>query len=446
MRRGFFGENTDLSSIPGEEGFPLLNQTLSYFLDPYGFGLRMKNTYGPVYRGRAAFLSFVVAGTPDIIERLFRDPDECFSVREGWDPFFNRVYPRSLLALDFEDHRRHRRIMQHVFKKPAMIEYCRLIDQIVSQEIDGWVQSPPERAYDAIKTCTLNIAARAFLGANLDQHVTFLNDRFVTINKAIGTSIPVPLPGTPLWRADRARREMFDFLRPMIAERRTGGGGDLFSRLCQAVDEDGNRFDDETILYHMVQMLGAAHDTTTTLVAATLFLLAKSPEWQDRLAGPSRALPAVAYDDLDSLTETEWVMKEAMRLYPPIPLVFRRTVKSLQLGDINVPAGTHFVINLGAIHRDPDLWREPSRFDPGRFSPQRMEHKVHPYAWCPFGGGAHTCIGLHFAMMNAKIILHHVLRRFSFVLRDPGRERIEALPLTKPRFGLGLDFTQRAKT
>jgi cytochrome P450 len=212
----------------------------------------------------------------------------------------------------------------------------------------------------------------------------------------------------------KGRQVLEDFFRARIAEKRRSLGEDLFSRLCQAKDEEGHGFTDDDVINHMIFLMMAAHDTSTITLSMMFYYLARHPEWQERVREESLRLGKrdLNHDDLASLEVAGMVMKEAMRLIPPVPGLPRKTVKDVTVAGHFIPAGTMLTISPILTHRMKEWWTNPDEFDPSRFSESRAEHKKNIYQYVPFGGGAHMCIGLHFAEMQVKAILHHVVQRY----------------------------------
>ncbi|MCP9970779.1 cytochrome P450 [Actinomadura madurae] len=212
----------------------------------------------------------------------------------------------------------------------------------------------------------------------------------------------------------------------------------MFAALCQAETDDGERFTDEDVVNHMIFALMAAHDTTTITLTTMAYYLAKYPEWQERLREESLALGAAppGYDDLDAFTGIDMVMKESLRMVTPVPALPRKVVKDTSILGFHVPAGTTVVVPMLSNHHMAEWWPDPDRFDPGRFSPERREDKAHKYAWAPFGGGAHKCIGLYFAGMQVKTIMHQVLRRYRWSVPARYEWPLDTTSLPSPKDGL----------
>lgn len=217
----------------------------------------------------------------------------------------------------------------------------------------------------------------------------------------------------------------------------------MFSQLCLATDEHGERLTDDEIVQHIVFLMLAAHDTTSSAVTTATAMLAQSPKWQDRLRNEIMSFdsPVMRYEDRDALVQTDWAFKEAIRMQPPVPYMTRRSVRDCTVGDFHVPQNTVVTPCSIITHYLPEYWTKPDEFDPARFGPERAEHKQHPGLYYPFGGGAHTCLGVHLAGMQSKAFLYQLLRRFRVELVSGGPVKFKQLPIPQPRGGLPVRLT-----
>jgi cytochrome P450 len=191
----------------------------------------------------------------------------------------------------------------------------------------------------------------------------------------------------------------------------------------------------------------AAHDTLTSSLSAFVSFLALDPEWQEKLRAevmglrlaPGEPLP---FERLDELRLTEMAFKEAMRLIPPVISLPRRAMRAFEFAGYRIPAGTAVNASVLYTHHMPEHWPEPERFDPLRFSEENSRGR-HKYAFAPFGAGAHMCLGLHFAYMQAKCFARHLLDAFAISLPAGYRPKWQMAPIPKPRDGLKVIFAPR---
>jgi cytochrome P450 len=433
-----------LDHIPGEDGWPIVGTTLQVLADPTGYGRRMREKYGNVSRSRSFGRRNVILVGPDANELVLFDRQKIFSSEQGWGPMLNLLFPRGLMLMDFEAHRVDRRALSVAFKPEPMRHYADSLNADIAADVAKWGDRPGGRIrfYDEIKRLTLDTAASSFLGLPLGPEAAKLNKAFVDMVQAAVGVVRAPLPFTAMGRGVAGRKLMVAYFTPLVRERRENPGQDMFSQFALATREDGSLLPEDVVVDHMIFLMMAAHDTITSSATSLVWELVKSPQWQEKLraealavtGGPGRPL---AYDDLGRMELTELAFKEALRLVPPVPSTPRRAIRDFEFGGYHIPAGTPVGISTAMVHADPAIWPEPDKFDPLRFLPEEVA-KRHKYAWVPFGGGAHMCLGLHFAYMQVKILMAHLLTRYELSAEPGYAPQWQPWPIPKPRDGLHL--------
>jgi cytochrome P450 len=303
--------------------------------------------------------------------------------------------------------------------------------------MDRWLpaqQSSGElRAYPALKRLTLDVATSTFMGVAPGAEAERVNRAFVDLVEASIAVVRLDLWPTSYHRGRRGRRLLEERFASLIGEKRRTALPDLFSRMCSAVSEEGERFSDREVIDHMTFVMMAAHDTSTSTLATAVWLLATHPEWQERLRHGSLGRPDhLDYDGLMDLEEIGWVAQEALRIHPPLPVFPRGVAKPVTVNGWDLEPGTLVCLSPILTHHDLSLWTEPTRFDPERFSPERQEHRSHKYAWAPFGGGVHQCLGQRFGTLEIRAALHLMLRRWRWSVRPGYRMPYQHVPIAKP--------------
>ena len=435
----------DLRAFPGRDGLPVLGQTLDFLRDPLVFARNQHQRFGPVSRGHFLFEPRIFLTSADGNEAVLADRQQALSAHGGWHPILGDLFPRGLMLRDGDDHRLHRRLMQPAFRAEALAGYLQRMNPRIVASLDAWAQTPQMRFYPAIKRLTLEIAAEVFLGLSSMEEIDRVNRDFTDVVEASTAVVRLPLLGRRYARGVAARRRLAAFLGERVPARRNGQGSDLFTQLCQAEDEHGQRYADDEVVDHLVFLMMAAHDTTTSALTTLVYALAGAPQWQQRLADEALALPeaTLSHDQLGRAETLGWALREALRLYPPLTSIVRRACKPLTVQGVEIPAGASVAVFPIWTQRDPQWWTAPERFDPERFGPLRQEHRRHPFAWAPFGGGAHMCLGLHFAEMQVKAVMHALLRRFELQVPAGYRMPYQLAPIAKPRDGLPLKLRPR---
>ena len=284
-----------------------------------------------------------------------------------------------------------------------------------------------------------------FLGTQLDSEIDQVSADFSDLVAASVAIVRIPVLGRTHARGVNARARLASFIRERVAQRRASHRADLFTQLCPARDEADKQYSDEEIVDHQIFIMMAAHDTTTGTITTMVYALAKHPEWQQRLGREAQRVGTVleacgrkipALGDLALMTDIELVFKEALRLYQPLPTIARRALVDFEIHGQSIPAGTPVAVFPIQVHRSAPWWSNPQQFDPERFSAERAEHRRHPFAWAPFGGGAHMCLGLHFAEMQVKAVLLALLRCWRWSVAAAYVPDYAYAPIAKPRDGL----------
>jgi len=435
-------KRNSLTHIPGDEGWPFIGKTLEVLADPKGHIEKNAAKYGLCYRSHLFGETSIVLLGPDANELVMFDQAKQFSSEHGWGRILGLLFPKGLMLRDFEEHRGHRRALSFAFKSEPMKSYLTELDKGIAARVAQWKARPGEMLiYPAMKQLTLDLAATSFLGADIGPEVDEINRAFVDMVAAAVAPIRRPLPGTQMARGVKGRKRIVAYFAEQIPIRRKrGGGDDLFSQLCQAQHENGTLLSEQDIIDHMSFLMMAAHDTLTSSLTSFVGELAAHPDWQQKLRGEIGALgiasdQPTSFDHLNAMALTEMAFKEALRLKPPVPSMPRRAVHDFTFKGYAIPAGTMVGVNPLFTHHMPDIWPEPEKFNPLRFTDEAQRNR-HRFAWVPYGGGAHMCLGLHFAYMQAKCFARHFLQNLEVSLQPGYKPDWQMWPIPKPRDGL----------
>src|SRR6185436_6963424 len=203
-------------------------------------------------------------------------------------------------------------------------------------------------------------------------------------------NLPAWFPRPGMARAYDASRALRAAVARLLAVQREAGGDNLLHRLVAARDpESGRAMDDEQLVDNLLTFYLAGHETTAKALTWTLYLLSRSPEWQSRLAAEVRGVAGdspIEARHIDKLVLVQQVLKESMRLFPPVPLMSRQAVADARIEGLEIPAGMSILMPIYAIHRHTKRWEHPDQFDPDRFAAGR-EEGIPRYQYMPFGAG-----------------------------------------------------------
>jgi cytochrome P450 len=416
--------------------------------DPLTFLSQMRARYGDVSSHTGDDERVYLVNRPELAHRVLAGNRRNY-VKAGTpdDLMLTPLLGRGLLTSDGEVWRRQRRVSQPPFSPERVVGFDHLITSATLELLDRWTSAPPGeelRLDHQLSGLTLAVVARAIFGSDL----TGINERFGeavdVLNRFMGHFDP--LEDSDAGREARASfSKAVGFLNGLVgllvqARRLEGteGRDDLLSRLIDGLDESAGRAGERDLRDQVVTMLMAGHETTAKALTWTLVLLARHPDVAERLDSELRTVlgdRVVSSGDLDELTFCRHVVQESMRLYPPVWLLSRRAIGADKLGPFDVPAGTLVCVSPYVLHRDKRYWEDPEAFDPDRFGETRSAGRP-DYAYIPFSGGPRHCIGRHFALLEAQLVLATIRRRVRLKLVEGHPIEPEALVTLRPRHGV----------
>lgn len=429
-----------LDDVPGDYGLPVIGNTFKEVFNPLGHMGDMHRKYGRIFRTDSFFFKKVVAIGPEAAEQVIFNRDGAFSCAAGWKFFMSRLMENNLLLMDGSVHAEHRRLLQVSVHPEALRRYFATLQEGYAGAITAWGAQGELLFFPALKQATLEQATKVFYGMGDAVETQELNKATSDMTQAMSAVLRVAIPGTKFWRGRRGAAKLEEILFAEIPKRRTSDGADILSVLCSAKEDGAYILTDRQIVDHLKPFWMAAHDTITSSVTSMTYELAQHPDWQEKVREEIFAVCGdrpLAYEDLSRLEVTEAVYNEGMRLHTPVPSLPRVAERDFEVEGVTIPAGTLVIPLLFYSHLMPEYWPDPEQFDPGRFLGGRRSRPNRPrMAFAPFGGGAHTCLGLRFAYMTMKVIMADMLRRFRISRDRSGGEAFYPLPICRPKSGL----------
>lgn len=393
----------------------------------------LRASYGEVIKLNVFGTTLHACYGMDAAEQILINRERDFANGPAWSHFIGPFFRRGLMLLDFDEHLHHRRIMQHAFTNEAMRKYHSVMVPHIKAGIAEWGDLPNPRMNELFKQLTLDLALESFVGVELTRsEQDKINKAFIEAVRGGTAILRRNVPGTPWAKGLAARKVLEEFFYTHLPAKRRDGGDDLFAQLCIARSEDGDEFSDADIVNHMIFLLLAAHDTTTTTLSAMAYYLAKNPEWQDKARAEAVAAGG-DYDAISGLELQERIMKESLRLCSPVPSMPRVAVRDVAVNGYLIKEGSFVAVSPFYNHHDPSVWPDAERFDPDRFAEDRREDKVHRMAFHAFGGGVHKCIGMHFAGIQVRAIFHELLLNYRWSVPADYEWPLDLVALPFPR-------------
>lgn len=422
------------AEIPGPHGRPLVGMAAALRRDLLGTLLDGFAAHGDVvaYRVGPARLGrrVVAVHHPDDVRRVLTEMD-AFTRDTPSYRVLRELFGRNIVTTSGETWRRQKRTLQPLFTRRTVARYAQLIEgearKAVAQprvEADGAVDAARAMEQYALRVLghTLFKEERGIDEATVAalERLVPVVGRLVRGRAAQTVRLPLTLPTLRNRRFAATRTALYATVDRVLAQRDARGRGeqadDLLTCLQDAHDPEGEGpLSAEEVRDQALIFLLAGHTTTSNALTTTLYLLGRHPQVQEQVAQAA----AASDTDLERPDLVRAAVQEALRLYPPAYVLGRRAAHDTEVGGHPVPAGTLVLVSPWVTHRHPEWWDEPERFDPWRFMHGDRRARQ---AWFSFGGGARSCIGRHFALLEASILVRALLRE----------HRLEALDADVP--------------
>lgn len=413
---------------PGPDGLPVLGNTHQYIKQPMGFFDELA-AYGDVVHCEFPRIDAVAVFHPDHIGDVLlgQGTYERWNFDELKELLDYEIAPRGLTFTRGEEWKQQRHFLQPMFGLDRLEGFSSAMVAATERLVDEWDDGEEIVVNEEFSRLTLSILTNSLFDFDLGERREIITDAAGELQAMADMSgagaVEMLLPSwVPTHRGRRYTRAMDAFdatVDTLIEERRANPGqyDDLLTMMLETEDDHEYSMSDEEIHDHLITFLIAGHETTAMALTFTWLLLATNPDDRNRLETEVTTVldgPPTA-DDLDDLSVTERVAKEAMRLYPPAGMLFREATEDTALGGYHIPEGTKILLPQFTVHSDDRWFDAPDQFRPERFTPERSDERP-DFAYFPFGGGPHQCIGMHFAMMELKHIIPIIARRVDFEL------------------------------
>jgi cytochrome P450 len=448
----FGGGAMPQATIPsGPRGHFLLGCLPDYARDTLGFMTGVARRYGDAVRFRLGRLPCYMFSHPDQVEEVLRSKSQHF-IKDKPLRIAASVFGRGLLTSEGDLWRRQRRLIQPAFLGQQVRGHAPAMVEAAGRMLETWRDGQVRDVHADLMRATLDIVARCLFGADLGERadgvvkaVGVLSDHF--LSPLFWSTILRWLPAPSNVRFHRAVRLLDGLVYDLIRRGRAGGidRGCLLARLLEAQRHEAGRLTDRQLRDEMVTLLLAGHETTALALSYAFYLLATHPEAEARLVAELQEVlgdRTPTAEDVPRLRYAEWVIKEAMRLYPPAWGLGREAVVDCEIGGYRVPKGTQVLTIQWIVHRDPRWYDDPESFRPERWADD-LERRLPRGAYFPFGDGPRICIGQQFAMLEAVLVLAAVARSHRLMLVDDEPLELVASITMRPKRGMPMRVERR---
>lgn len=433
MARTIFDKQAD-AAAPGpnlpprlEGGLPVLGHALAFNENPVELMTRARELHGDLATVAMPATDAIIMTGAKAQEKFFRLSDEDVSQAEAYrlmTPIFGKG-----LAYDAPPPimREQLGFFHEALREARMRTYANGFIEEAESYFGAWDDFGIVDMYDVGNELTIYTSSRSLLGNEFRQQ---LSGEFAKLYQDMEGGLSAlaflaPNLPTPAFRKrDRARARMVELITDIVEDRRSSGyvGDDMLQSLMDATYKDGRALTEDEITGLLLTIMFAGHHTSGVTFSWMGVLLAQHPAWVEELRAEQRALMGdrseLTLEDLRAMPKLEATVKEVLRMYPPIIVMMRKVVNDFTFGGYDIPHGSMIFASPAVSHYIPEIFPNPTAFDPTRFLAPTNADKNNPMAWIPFGAGRHRCMGIVFAQLQLRALWSHLLRHFDF-------ERIE---------------------
>jgi cytochrome P450 len=423
--------------------------------DPLTLFVDWARLYGDIFHYRVFHRHIYFINHPDLIKDVLVTKSLSFIKGEAVRAN-SRIFGNGLLSNEGNSWLQQRRLIQPAFHHSHIASYANIMVEYTERMLAAWAKTPEHKGesrdiHRDMMRLTLEIVAMTLFSVEIasdKDRVAVALDTLMELSVGARMLLPAAfrrLPTANNRRYEQAVRELDKIVYGLIRERQANlaaasphGFEDLLGTLLKARHEDGSPMPVEQLRDEVLTILLAGHETTAVSLSWTWLLLSQHPDVEQKLWAELSAVlngRSPTLQDLANLPYTERIVKEAMRLYPPVWAIVRTAIKPVEIGGFLIPAKSPVIMSQWVMHHDARYYDQPDSFDPDRWLDERTKSAPR-FSYFPFGGGPRICIGASFAQTEAALVLATIAQRYQ--IRVASTSPVRPIPsiTLRPRHGI----------
>lgn len=443
----------DVFDLSGPEGNPLIGSLLDLGKDPLGFLTHCARAYGGVVPMQLGLMPTCLVSEPDLIEQVLKERN-VFVKSRGFR-VLKTLLGEGLLTAEGESWFWQRRLAQPVFQQRRIDGYGKVMVDYTQRMLSQWQDGDRRDVHADMMRLTLSIVMKTIFDKDVSAgeaqtvaHALDVAMDWFESKRRQGYLVWEWFPRPENVRYREAIDQMDQTIYELIRQRRNSSDRpqDLLTMLMEAKDEvDASQMSDQQLRDEVATLMLAGHETTANALSWTWMLLAQHPEVEAKLAAELDTVlagRAPSVEDIPKLTYTNRVIKESMRVYPPVSVFGREASQDFAIGDYQIPEGCAVIISQWVMHRHPKYFDDPETFRPERWE-NDLERKLPRGVYIPFGDGPRVCIGKGFALMEATLLLATIAQKFRLVLVPDHPIQPQPSITLRPEHGIQVTLQKR---
>ncbi|WP_084467850.1 cytochrome P450 [Actinokineospora inagensis] len=439
--------------VPAVDGGAVLGNALEFKRDRLGLFWRTFAECGDLGVYAVGRQRFHLVNSADLVHEILIKRGHQFEKTDRFRAFARPLLGDGLLTAMNDVHRDNRRLIQPKFNKAVVRNSVDVVARVAGTVVDGWVDGETRDIRRDMVRLVLGVVGWNLFSRDVLAEASELGDALTDAIHGFDAQASAMIPLTIKWptpanlRYRRAIKRLERTFYEFLAARRASGErqDDWLNLLLECQEQSDNPISDTQLRDEALNMFMPGHETTATALTWSSHLLATHPEVYQRLLDEVDSVLGgrrVTLDDLPNLPYTLQVFKEAMRLYPPVYMFTRQATEDVTIGSYHLPKGAAVVFSPYALHRRPDYFPDPERFDPDRFATE-AEEALPRHAYLPFGAGHRVCIGNNHALLSGHVALATIAQRVRLDAVPGHQPELDPMVTLRPKTGLPMTVRRR---
>jgi cytochrome P450 len=474
-----------VTKFPPGPTYKMPGKLLRQFIhDPINTLSTIAREYGDISYFKLGPEHVYLINNPDYIEKVLIYDHRNFKKGKRLQTV-KAILGEGLVTSEGDFHNRQRRLIQPIFHPKQIMTYSNIMTDYAVRMRNRWNDGATVDISEEMMRLTLGIICKSVLNYDVESEAQEVGKALTTVRKyskrlqsPIGHVLDkIPILPAPR-RARQARKELDSLVYGLISDRRQQEESDndkryddLLSRLMQAQESNiadhvshngvpststsNEKMSDKQVRDEVMTIFIAGHETTSNALTWTFYLLSQYPDVERKLHdelelvlgtnssnNAGNRIPTA--DDIPKLQYTERVLRESMRLYPPVWTMGRYVENDYSVGEYTIPAGSSILMSQYVMHHDPRYYEKPEEFNPNRWTDDFKAH-LPRFSYFPFGGGIRGCIGESFAWMEGILIIATIVQEWSMRLTPSQRIKLDPAITLRSRYGMKMKLLQRKK-
>ena len=438
--------SSSLALPPGNLGLPWIGQKQKVFKNPQNFMEEVYQKYGPVSKTRFLGKNFIYFQGYEAIKFVLTNENKYFTYSQIWRNYQKIFGQNDITILAGKEHRDRQKVLAKTIKSKSLNNYINIILDLSNSYFLKWMNFDYVDLYSEIDNYTLDLVLKLLLGIDYASQ-SEINNYLKDMRSGLNT-IPLAFPWTKLGRALKSKNKLFNQFEEIIFRRKKENnfGSDVLGILLTVQEKINQEITAREIAEQMVNLLSLGRKELSSALSSFLILTSEHLDVLKLLKIEKEKLDiseTLSLDKFKKMVYLEQVIKEVLRLAPPVSGGLRQVTEDCSFQGFRIPKGWHVYYYISSVLQDPEIYKKPEIFNPERFNSTNAEDKKKPLCYIPFGGGARECIGKEFAYLVIKIFISALLDNCSWKFKENQDLTINKFPVARPAHPIEVCFTPK---